>query len=331
MLLRRLFRRRAGKLDTGSGARMTFFGGKGGVGKTTCASAYSLALAADGKKVLLISTDPAHSLGDLWQERFSATPIRLTEGLEALEIDPAAALKRYMQEVRDNLVELASPEVRDAALHQADLAASSPGAEESALLDELVRLSLEGSAVYDHLVFDTAPTGHTLQLLRLPEAMRSWSDALLSQRREAVDTSIVAQGSDQGAEDRAARILARRRDRYTAMRDMLLDHNRTQFIPVLNPDRLSLEETRRMVATLGEVGVGVTTLVVNRILPDGADGDFAARRRAGEQDHLAAINQAFPELEQIHVPLGAEDISREHGLSEVVRALAGLRPALARR
>lgn len=327
MLLGRLFRRPSHNPETGAGARLTFFGGKGGVGKTTCASAYSLALAGAGQRVLLISTDPAHSLGDLWQQPLAASPTQVADGVEALEIDPTAALHRYMKEVRENLADLASPELRDAALRQADLAASSPGAEESALLDELVRLTLEGSGTHDHLVFDTAPTGHTLQLLQLPEAMRTWTDALLTQRHDAMDTSAAVQGRERNPEDRAARILARRRDRYTAMRDMLLDHNRTQFIPVLNPDRLSLEETRRMASTLDEVGVGVRTLVVNRVLPETADGDFAARRRESERAHLAAITEAFPNLEQIHVPLATNDVSRERGLTSVSEVLAALQPA----
>ena len=324
MLLGRLFRRPQQHPDTGAGARLTFFGGKGGVGKTTCASAFSQALAEQGQRVLLISTDPAHSLGDLWEQSLSASPVPVSKGVDALELDPEAALKRYMGEVRENLANLASPEVRDAAMRQADLAASSPGAEESALMDELVRLTLENSDRYDHLVFDTAPTGHTLQLLQLPETMRGWTDALLSKRREALDTGAAMQGSEPAPEDRAARILEARRDRYAAMRDMLLDPKRTCFVPVLNPDRLSREETRRMVGTLGEVGMRVDALVVNRVVPDSADGDFAARRREAEEEHLAAIRRAFPALEQVIVPLATDDVSREQGLAAVAAALAPL-------
>lgn len=324
MLLGRLFRRPPRKPDTGGGARLTFFGGKGGVGKTTCASAFSQALAERGERVLLISTDPAHSLGDLWEQSLAASPVAVSKGVDALELDPDAALKRYMGEVRENLANLASPEVRDAAMRQADLAASSPGAEESALMDELVRLTLENADRYDQLVFDTAPTGHTLQLLQLPEAMRGWTDALLSKRREAVDTGAAMQGREPAPEDRAARILEARRDRYAAMRDMLLDPRRTHFVPVLNPDRLSREETRRMISTLKEVGIRSEALVVNRVVPDSADGDFAGRRRESEKEHLAAIRRDFPTLAQVVVPLATDDVSREHGLAAVAAALAPL-------
>lgn len=324
MLLGKLFGRRRRAVDSGPGARLIFFGGKGGVGKTTCASAFALQLAQTGHRVLVISTDPAHSLGDLWQQKLGAEPVELLENLDALELNAERALERYMSEVRKNLQDLASPEVREAALRQADLAASSPGAEEAALLDELVRLTLEESPRYDHLIFDTAPTGHTLQLLQLPEAMRTWTEGLLSRRKESLDTSLAARGQDNPPEDRAASILERRRDRYAAMRDCLLDRKRTRFVPVLNPDRLSLEETRRMVKTLGEVGVRVDTLIINRVLPDDADGDFAARRRDNETRHLEAISRAFPKLNQIRLPLGTTDVSREQGLKPLAEPLASL-------
>ncbi len=324
MLLGKLFGRRAQPVDSGPGARLSFFGGKGGVGKTTCASAFALQLAESGQRVLVISTDPAHSLGDLWLQKLAAEPRSLLENLDALELDAEQALDRYMSEVRRNLRDLASPEVREAAVRQADLAASSPGAEEAALLDELVRLTLEERQRYDHLIFDTAPTGHTLQLLQLPEAMRSWTEGLLARRKESMDTSLAARGQQDPPEDRAASILARRRDRYASMRDCLLDQNRTRFIPVLNPDRLSLEETRRMVKTLGEVGVRVDTLIVNRVLPEEADGSFAARRRSNEAQHLEAITQTFPDLEQIRLPLETTDVSREQGLQPLAQQLARL-------
>lgn len=321
MLLGRLFGRKAAPVDTGAGARLVFFGGKGGVGKTTCASAYALARAGDGERVLIISTDPAHSLGDLWLTSLGASARAVAEGVEALELDPAKALERYISQVRENLRDLASPEVREAAERQASLAAGAPGAEEAALLDELVRLTLENESRYDRMVFDTAPTGHTLQLLQLPEVMRTWTDALLEKRRETVDTSSALQGEEGSPEDRAARILVARRNRYSAMRDRLRDPNRTRFIPVLNPDRLSREETRRMVATLDEVNVRVDTLILNRVLPESADGDFARRRRESEVGHIEATRKAFPRFALIQLPLNAGDVSRDQGLEELAGAL----------
>ena len=309
MLLGRLFgRRRRAPVDSGPGARLTFFGGKGGVGKTTCASARAWALAEQGRRVLLISTDPAHSLGDLWEQSLGSQPHSVTERIDALELDPEAALARYMGEVRTNLRDLASPELREAATRQADLAASSPGAEEAALLDELVRITLEESPRYDHLIFDTAPTGHTLQLLQLPETMRVWTDGLLARRRESLDTARALQGAEGAPEDRAAAILSARRERYAAMRDCLLDQARTCFVPVLNPDRLSREETRRMVETLKQVGVRVDTLIINRVMPDEADGEFARSRREAEETHLQAVARDFADFQRIVLPLAARDM-----------------------
>lgn len=321
MLLGRLFGRRTPPVDTGGGARLVFFGGKGGVGKTSCASAYALARAREGERVLVVSTDPAHSLGDLWLTPLGDSPLAVVEGVDALELDPSRALEAYINQVRDNLRDLASPEVREAAERQASLAAGAPGAEEAALLDELVRLTLDNENRYDRIVFDTAPTGHTLQLLQLPEVMRTWTDALLEKRRETVDTGTALQGAEGNPEDQAARILSERRDRYTAMCDRLRDPNRSRFIPVMNPDRLSREETRRMVATLEEVKVRVDTLILNRVLPESADGDFARRRRESEAEHIAATRKAFPRLDLIQLPLNTADISRDQGLDELAGAL----------
>ncbi len=151
--------------------------------------------------------------------------------------------------------------------------------------------------------------------------MRTWTDALLEKRRETVDTSSALQGAEGSPEDRAARILSERRDRYTAMRDRLRDPGRTRFIPVLNPDRLSREETRRMVATLEAVNVRVDTLILNRVLPDTADGEFARRRRAAEADHIKATHRAFPSFTLIQLPLDTADISRDQGLEALAGAL----------
>ena len=309
MLLKRWWhkRRRLPVPADSSGPRITFFGGKGGVGKTTCAAAYALGLADSGQRTLLISTDPAHSLGDLLQVKLGSKARGISERLDALELNPEKALKRYLNEVKNNLRQLASPELRDAAEHQADLAGLSPGATEAALFDEIVRLILD-SDDYDALVFDTAPTGHTLHLLALPEIMGAWTDGLLARGRQSdIDWMQRAPEADERSQQAAA-ILQRRRDRFAAARTRLLDPGRTRFVPVLNPDALSREETARMLKTLGERGIPLDTLIINRVLPDSADGDFLARRRQAEAEHLAAIDRDFAHLKRLRIALTANEI-----------------------
>lgn len=326
MLLKRWWQTLRGRHPTpapvpASGPRLTFFGGKGGVGKTTCAAAYAAGLADDGQRTLLVSTDPAHSLGDLLQITLDSKPVRVTAQLEALELDPERALQRYLDEVKTNLRRLASPELRDAAERQAELAGLSPGATEAALFDEIVNLILD-SGEYEQLVFDTAPTGHTLHLLALPEIMGAWTEGLLARGRESERDWLQTAPETQQRSQQAADILQHRRDRFAAARTRLLDPERTRFVPVLNPDALSRQETARMLEALGERGIPLDTLVINRVLPETADGDFLARRRRAEAEHLAAIDRDFAHLKRLRIPLADTEIQGLEALRSITRQLA---------
>lgn len=312
MLLKRLFfwrhQPRPSTSDIAHGARITFFGGKGGVGKTTCAAAWALQHARSEYRILLISTDPAHSLGDVLGRKLSNDPQSITSDLDALELSPELALADYIAEVKSHLRELSSPELRAAAERQADLAAAAPGAQESALFEAIVRCILELGPGYQELVFDTAPTGHTLQLLHLPETMAQWTDVMLARRKETHAAWRERDTHPAAAEDRAAAILERRKLRFETVRTLLTDPDRTRFIPVLNPDALSVEETRRMLRQLGERGMQVPLLLVNRVVPATARGDFATALRATQSRHLAAIDSSFSDLRRWRIDYGSNEI-----------------------
>ncbi|MCC5873492.1 MAG: ArsA family ATPase [Gammaproteobacteria bacterium] len=307
-LLSRLRRTPPPDAATENTADLTFFGGKGGVGKTTCATAWALQHAGPQNRTLLISTDPAHSLGDLLGRRLSTEPRAITADLDALELTPDAALADYIAEVKANLRGLSSPELRAAAERQADLAAAAPGAHEAALFEAMVRCILDLGTRYDELIFDTAPTGHTLQLLSLPETMAIWTQAMLARRREAHIAWRERDTTALSPEDRAAAILHRRRQRFEAVRVLLTDPDRTRFIPVLNPDALSVDETRRMVRQLTERGVSVPLLLVNRVIPKAAEGDFAAALRATQSRHLEAIDLSFSDLRRWRIDYSSREI-----------------------
>ena len=302
-------------MATGPWPELTFFGGKGGVGKTTCAAAWALGRAAPDHRILLISTDPAHSLGDVLVQSLHDRPQAVTADLDALELAPEQALAHYIAEVKANLQELTSPELRSAAAAQVDLAAIAPGAADAALFEAMVQLILTVGPGYAELVFDTAPTGHTLQLLALPEVMREWTEGMLARRREARAAWLERAPLESPAEDRAAEILEARRQRFATVRERLTDTRRTRFVPVLNPDALSLEETRRMVRRLDEQGVPVPFLIVNRVLPDHADGEFMAALRKTQASYLGAISEAFDHRPRILL---------EHSPGEI-RGVAALR------
>jgi arsenite/tail-anchored protein-transporting ATPase len=162
--------------------RFLFVGGKGGVGKTTVASALALRMAEAGERVLLVSTDPAHSLGDLFDARLGDREREVAPGLLAMEIDPEEEVERYLERVKANMREFVRPAMYSEIERQMELARHSPGTEEAALLDRIAELMGEGAPEVDRILFDTAPTGHTLRLLALPEIMTAWTEGLLKSR-----------------------------------------------------------------------------------------------------------------------------------------------------
>jgi arsenite-transporting ATPase len=165
-------------------------GGKGGVGKTTTAAALGVGLAERGERVLVISTDPAHSLGDLFDQRLGEEATVLLEApgggrLEGIEIDAAREVDRYLESVRDAMRAFVRPALYSEVERQVALTRESPGATEAALMERVAHLVVEGPERWDRVIFDTAPTGHTLRLLALPELMAAWTDGLLRQRERA--------------------------------------------------------------------------------------------------------------------------------------------------
>ena len=310
--------------------RVLFVGGKGGVGKTTTASALALALAEAGARCLLVSTDPAHSLGDLFGVRLDDDARPLGPNLVGLEIDPERAVERHLHTVRDSLREYVRPGLYAAIDRQMDLARMAPGGVEAAVLERVAALMVEAPGRYDRVVFDTAPTGQTLRLLALPAAMTAWVDGLLGSRRraDALGDLLARVHQDAapgtGPEDaaRGARIretLLARRHTFSEARRVLLDPTETAFVLVLVPEKLPVAESRKALAALRDADVPVHGLVVNRVLPPGPLGAFLEARRAQEAIYRRAIAQLAGPLPVAEVPLLPRDVD---GI-DALRAVAG--------
>lgn len=285
--------------------KVIFFGGKGGVGKTTLAAATAAGLAETGEQVLLLSTDPAHSLGDLLDAPLGDRPVELAPGLHVRELDPEQARADYLAKVKENIRRFAAPEFLREAERQVELSGQHPGVTESALFEALCR-QLDEAEKWHRIIVDTAPTGHTLHLLTLPESMRAWTDALLA-RQAHLPAGTTPEGEERW--QRARELLEARRALFERSRNLLRDAARAGFVLVINDDRLSVREGARARDTLRKAGVSVPAVIVNRAF-------------IGTAARLSVLAESFPGVPLL--PVAASDPAPQ-GLAGLAFVIAALR------
>jgi arsenite-transporting ATPase len=294
--------------------KVLFFGGKGGVGKTTSASAMALAASKSGKRVLLVSTDPAHSTSDMFERPIGPEPVELLPNLHGLEIDGNYESQRYVATVKEQIKGLFGHHIMKEANKQIDLAASMPGAEEMALFDRIGALIRGEDDRFDLIVFDTAPTGHTLRLIRMPELMEAWIRALSRSRKAML-------GIEQ--DDKTDPVMISLSDRLENLREFrarLLSPRICAFVLVLVAERLPIEETSRAIDQLEDAGVTIGGLIVNRVLPATSPDPFLRSRHDQEQIYLDEIELRFASFARVRVPQLPSDV---HGVT-TLEQLAGL-------
>jgi len=270
--------------------RHLFFTGKGGVGKTSLSTAAALKLADAGRKVLLVSTDAASNLDEMLGVELRNTPVSVpgAPGLSVLNIDPDNAAESYRQRVLAQMGPGASAEERSTVREQLSGACTT----EIASFDEFSTLLSGGAASYDHIVFDTAPTGHTLRLLSLPKAWTGFLD-----------------GNDRGASCLGPHSgLKMQEVRFKAALDALGDPAKTTVILVTRPDKGAIAEAAHTSAELHALGLNNQRLAINGVFHAGARSDAVARaiEDLGQQA-LDAMPHALRALPQDRIPLRAFD------------------------
>lgn len=288
--------------------KILFIGGKGGVGKSTSAAAIALMLAQQQKKTLLVSTDPAHNIGDIFHQPLKNQPIEVFPMLFALEIDPGIETKKYIKKVKENIQGVVKSHMQSEVFRQIDLASSTPGAEEASLFDRIVSIILDEGENYDHIVFDTAPTGHTIRLLTLPEIMGVWIDGMLERRKKRNETYTQLLNDGDPIEDPIITVLQHRKQRFMNVRHILLNKKQTGFIFILNAERLSILETSKAIKMLAAHQLNVHTLFVNKILSENDESQFWKKRQQTEREYLKWIETEFVNQEKHYIPLFETDI-----------------------
>ena len=292
--------------------RFLFFTGKGGVGKTSIACATALVLSAAGKRVLLVSTDPASNVGQVFGIAIGnqITAIADVAKLSALEIDPQAAAQAY----RDRIVGPVRGVLPDSVVRGIEEQLSGACTTEIAAFDEFTALLTDAAltADYEHIVFDTAPTGHTIRLLQLPGA---WSGFLEEGKGDASCLGPLAG-------------LEKQRTQYKAAVDALADPARTRLVLVARAQASTLLEAARTHDELAGIGLSQQYLVINGVLPlaEGAHDPLAAAIGRRELAALSAMPEALRALPTDQIPLKAFDLV---GLSALRQLLTSATPVFA--
>ena len=287
------------------------FGGKGGVGKTTCAAA--TAFAQLPRKTLVVSTDPAHSLGDCLGQKIGEEIIQIDQAanLYALEISAEKALDGFKMDYRRQMRRLletsAGIEHLTVSEREKLLSLPVPGADEVMGLKRLMDVMDEGK--FDKVIVDTAPTGHALRLLSMPDIFDEWINLFYNLRAKHRFHERAF-----SKPDRADEFLTALKTSTARLRN-LLRAEKSEFVVVAAAERLVIEETKDLVKELSGFGIPVKHLIVNKLFPD-LDADFARARREQERKLLQEIRDTFSYLEITEVglqptePRGIENLRR---------------------
>jgi arsenite-transporting ATPase len=299
--------------------KYVFFGGKGGTGKTTCAAAFSVKASEMKKKVLLVSTDPAHSLSDIYDTSIGPKGAQLSDNLFAIEIDPEVEAKKYIEGIKRQLSGVVSNVVIEALQKQIDAAYMSPGSEEAAIFDKFLEIMESSEGKFDVVVFDTAPTGHTLRLLSLPKLLGLWINSLIEKRKNAV--KLLEKASGVKNDDPVLRILQNRKNMFEKAWIILSDFRQTAFVFVLTPERLPIFETERAMQYLEHSGIKVAGVIVNGVIPQAAEGAFMKKRREVQNRYIREIHGKFKEKVLAEIDLLDEDIWGMNNLRRIAEML----------
>lgn len=305
--------------------RYIFFGGKGGVGKTVMAGACAAWFAGRGKKTLLVSTNPVHSLSSLLDQNVfgKSCPVVGIPGLDAHEIDTADTIKRSKEDIKEKIKWfLKFADIPTRADDFVETAAMNPAFEESAMFENMVNLIFAQD--YDVYVFDTAPTANARRLLGMSKVYSLWVNKMLNSRREAQQMRLSLSFRKKEEPDPLLDYLLSFQDRIEQARTVLTDNDRTAFFFVTLPEALPIAVIRRFIGWFRDFGIPVGGVIVNGIIDrsilDGSPGEFITNRIRMQAGYLEQIHESFSDV-RAEVPLFERDVRGVGMLNRVSKAL----------
>jgi arsenite/tail-anchored protein-transporting ATPase len=292
--------------------RYLFFGGKGGVGKTVMAGVTAVHLASRGKRVLLASTNPVHSLsGLLDQDVFGKhTPVKGVDNLWALEIDTRESIERAKRDIKEKIEWfLQFAEIKTKAEEFVGAATTNPAFEESAMFENMTDLMFADE--YDAYVFDTAPTANARRLLGMSKVYALWVNKMVKSREEAQSLRELLSFTKKKHDDPLMTYLVEFQERIAHARELLTDPERTAFFFVTLPESLPIAVIRRFISWFTDFGIPVGGVVVNQVIEPGdlaTVPEFVRNRVAMQREHLDSIGEEFPGMVRAVLPLHDDEI-----------------------
>jgi arsenite-transporting ATPase len=298
-------------LGNRSQLKYLFFGGKGGVGKTALAGAMALWLAGKGKRTLLASTNPVHSLSGLLSQSVFGAPTSVLDNLWAYEIDTKETIERSKKEIREKIQWfLKFADISTKADDFVESATMNPAFEESAMFENMIDLMLKDD--YDIYVFDTAPTANARRLLGMSKVYSLWVDKMLKSREEARSLREMLSFSKKKEEDPLMNYLIQFRQRMGQARQRLTDQEKTAFFFVTLAEALPIAVISRFIGWFEDFGIPVGGVIVNMLLDKAALGDdvpeFVRNRVQMQEEYLKTIWEKFNGAVRALVPLFDQEV-----------------------
>jgi arsenite-transporting ATPase len=297
---------------------LLIFGGKGGVGKTSCAIASALAL-SENFKTLLISADPAHSLSDCLEQNIGYKVVKIAgiENLSAIEVVAEEAMSEFLNGHRSELKKLltTSTNLDDDDIEEM-LALSVPGIDEVMSFKTILDFIEAGD--YDKYVVDTAPTGHALRLISSPEMLDEWIKMAARMRWKYRYMITSFSGSYQ--HDEVDALLLSLKKTVKRIESILRDKTRCEFIPVCIPEAMAVNETERLLGELSKTGIKPQQIIVNNVMV--SEGcSFCTKRKNSQLPYLREISEKFRNMNMVQVPVFPEEVKGLNALSEMKKYL----------